>query len=303
MPSKFTIGLINLVAWVSLTVAAQTLPEYSMRGADQAADLKLPAEPTSISEVLEPRMALYKPEGNGPFPALVLLHQCGGLATRLGPNASMLDWVKEGVARGYVVLLLDSFGQRGVDTVCFGPKGNVFQSRGVKDALQAAAHVRALPFVDRKRVVFAGFSWGAGNGLLLSSGKAASAVGSSDRFDAAVSFYPPCNNHPKGGNPPPYTLILSGIDRPLLVLLAGKDTETPPAECIAGLQSNKASGTLVEWHLYPEATHCWDCKQLHGLKKIDIRGSNVEYLYDESVTRDSANRMFGFFEKSFGRRP
>ena len=59
----------------------------------------------------------------------------------------------------------------------------------------------------------------------------------------------------------------------------------------------------MEWHLYPQATHCWDCRQLHGFKKVDARGSSVEYLYDEGVTRDSANRMFGFFEQAFGRRP
>ncbi len=303
MPMLLAILLFPVLGCLSLPVAAQALPEYSMRSSDRAADLTLPAAPSDISEAREPRMAIYKPEGKGPFPALVLLHQCAGLVTRRGPNASMLDWAREGVARGYVVLLLDSFGQRGVDTVCFGPKGDVFPSRGVKDALQAAAHLRTFPFVDGKRVAFAGFSWGAGTGLLLSSRKAADAVGISDRFDAVASFYPPCNNYPKGGNPPPYTLILSGIDRPLLVLLGGKDTETPPEACIAGLRPQQEAGAPIEWHLYPEATHCWDCKQMHGFKKVDMRGSNVEYLYDESVTRDSANRMFGFIEKAFGRRP
>ncbi len=45
-------------------------------------------------------MALYKPEGAGPFPALVLLHQCAGLGDgRRFQNVSMLDWAKEAVAR------------------------------------------------------------------------------------------------------------------------------------------------------------------------------------------------------------
>lgn len=290
--------LFCLLVCASTSVFAQTLPEYSMRGAGEAKDLELPTEVSDIDFEPSPQMALFKPAGNGPFPALVLLHQCGGLRN----NMSMLNWAKEAVARSYVVLLLDSFGQRGVDTVCQGPKGNVFQSRGVKDALQAAAHLRQLAFVDKKRVAYAGYSWGAGHGLLLSSKRATSALGRFDRYDAVVSFYPPCNNYPKHGTPP-YTLISSDIDRPLLVLLGGRDNETPPQECIAGLKPLKEAGAPIEWHLYPEATHCWDCKQLDGLRKVDIRGSTVEYRYDESVTKDSANRMFSFIEKVFARSP
>jgi dienelactone hydrolase len=297
-----TIRFLYLIAGVSPLALAQSLPAYSMGGADRANDLKYPTEVSLIGEVGEPRMALYKPEGLGPFAALVLLHQCGGLVFRSGrPNASMLDWAREGIARGYVVLLMDSFGQRGVDTVCLGPKGDVFPSRGVRDALQAVAHLRALPYVDKRRVALAGFSWGGGVGLLLSSAEAARAVRISDRFDAAVSFYPPCRSYPKVGDP--FSWVLSGIDRPLLVLLGGKDNETPPEECVDGLSPQKAKGAPIEWHLYASATHCWDCKQSHGLKKVDIRGSSIEYLYDETVTKDSALRMFSFFEKAFEKRP
>nr|MDP2192745.1 hypothetical protein [Rhodoferax sp.] len=83
-----TSGLLYLIGCVSLSAFAQSLPEYSMRGADRANDLKLPTEVSNIAEASEPRMALYKPEGIGPFPALVLLHQCGGLVFRSGrPNA------------------------------------------------------------------------------------------------------------------------------------------------------------------------------------------------------------------------
>jgi dienelactone hydrolase len=292
-------GAVYLMAGGSLAVFAQSVPEYSMRGAERATDLKFPTEATHGPVVSEPGIALYKPEGMGPFPALVLLHQCGGLVFRGDrPNASMFEWSREGLDRGYVVLVLDSFGQRGVDTVCLGPKGDIFPSRGVRDALQAAAHLRALPYVDKRRVAFAGYSWGGGVGLLLSSSEAARAVRISDRFDAAASFYPPCRSYPKVGDP--YSWVLAGIDRPLLVLLGGKDNETPPEECVGDLSPHQAKGVPIEWHLYAQATHCWDCKQLHGFKKVDIRGSNIEYRYDEAVTRDSVLRVFSFFDKAFG---
>lgn len=286
--------LAHLCLWVASPAIAQSLSTYHMKHGDRARSLELPSEASDISLESLPRMALFKPKGEGPFPGLVLLHQCGGLRN----NTSMLNWAKEAVGRGFVALLLDSFGQRGVDKVCHGPKNDVYFSTGLRDAVRAASHLRQLPYVDRKRVAFAGFSWGAGTGLLASSGKSPAALELADRFDALVSFYPPCNAYPKNGTPP-YTLIVPPTDRPLLVLLGGRDNETPPEECLAGLKPQQEAGAPIEWHLYPDATHCWDCIQLNGLKKVDIRGSTVEYIHDESVMRDSANRMFAFIKKAF----
>src|SRR5207245_5063938 len=45
--------------------------------AAQAPDLNFPKAPSPLPAV--PRMGLFKPNGVGPFPALVLHHQCGGL--------------------------------------------------------------------------------------------------------------------------------------------------------------------------------------------------------------------------------
>lgn len=296
MPKLPLLASLLAALGCSFTAFAQ-LPGYHMQHGDRAKQLELPAEVSDIDFESAPRMALFKPAGDGPFPALVLLHQCGGLRN----NTSMLNWAKEGVKRGYVVLLLDSLGQRDVAQVCGGPKNDVYFSTGLRDAVRAAAHLRQQPFVDKSRVAFAGFSWGAATGLQASSDKSPGALGLEDRFDALVSVYPPCNAYPKNGSPP-YTLIVPTSDRPLLVLLGGKDTETPAEECIAGLQPQKAAGAPVEWHLYPDATHCWDCIQLHGFKKTDhFRGTAVEYSYDAAVTQDSANRLFNFLAKTLKR--
>ena len=45
---------------------------------------------------------------------------------------------RRAVAQGYVAMLVDSLGPRGVDSVCMGPKGGVHFFVGVKDAYQAA---------------------------------------------------------------------------------------------------------------------------------------------------------------------
>ncbi len=245
-------------------------------------------------------MALYKPEGSGPFPAVVLQHQCGGLAGRVG-NQSMLTWAKEAVAQGYVTMIIDSLGPRGVDSVCMGPKGGVTFFRGAKDALQAAAHLRTLPFVDGRRVALAGYSWGAMVGLLASSPSAVPSV-STPRFAAIVSFYPGCFTlRPPTGAP--YELIRPDMDTPLLVLMGAQDTETPADECMQKLQPIQAKGAALQLHVYPDATHCWDCKHLDGFSKTDFRGTRVHYHYSEADTVDSRKRMFEFFGKVMPARP
>ncbi|MFY8043848.1 MAG: dienelactone hydrolase family protein [Rhodoferax sp.] len=281
------------------TAHADPIPERLAEWAAQSDDLQFPTKVSTFGLFTSPQFALYKPDGPGPFPALVLLHQCGGLQRGKFSNTSMLEWAKKAVARGYVALLIDSLGPRGVDTVCYGFKGGVNWGRGLKDVQQAAQYLRTLEYVDKNRVALAGYSWGAAVGLLASSSKAVETLNVPGRFNAIASFYPPCHLKPKGRNP--YELITNGIDRPLLVLLGGQDNETPPQECIDRLEPMKQAGASIELHTYPEASHCWDCKSLDGFSKTDARGNFVVYRYDEALTKDAEERMFAFFEKSFTR--
>lgn len=268
----------------------------------QAADLVFPGEAGTLAAATTPRMALYKPEGAGPFPALVLHHQCGGLGSARWQNLSMLDWAREAVARGYVAFLIDSLGPRGVGTVCMGPQGGVNFFRGVRDALQAAEHLRKFDFVDKKRIAHAGFSWGAMVGVMASSRRYGTALAAGERFAAAVALYPGCFTiRPPSGNA--FEIANADIDRPLLVLMGDQDTETPAAECVARLEAAKAAGAPVEWHVYPGMTHCWDCRNLDGHSKIDVRGHQVVYRYDKEVTGDSARRMFEFLDKALPAAP
>lgn len=281
---------------------AQTVPQRLIAATQQSKDLELPTEASSLSSFSAPRLALYKPDGPGPFPAVVLHHQCGGLGAAAGTwqNISMLSWAKVAVAHGYVALVLDSLGPRGVDTVCMGPKGGVNFARGVRDAFQAAEHLGELGFVDRERIVFAGFSWGAMVGVLASGKTWASALSAGERFRAVAALYPGCFTiRPPGGTP--FEIVAHDIDQPLLVLMGDKDTETPPAECLERLEPLKAAGAPVEWHVYAGATHCWDCESLNGFRKTDFRGHEVVYSFDKSLTGDSVSRVFSFFDAAFTR--
>ena len=62
---------------------------------------------------------LFKPDGPGPFPAVVGLHSCAGLLARGGVVASRYrDWAQHLVKAGFVVLYPDSYGSRGIGPQC-----------------------------------------------------------------------------------------------------------------------------------------------------------------------------------------
>ena len=75
-----------------------------------------PAPRASISIPLE----ILKPDGPGPFPAVVMLHDCSGLGPR--SSGAPRRWARELVGRGYVVAIPDSFSTRGFPGgVCSDP--------------------------------------------------------------------------------------------------------------------------------------------------------------------------------------
>ncbi len=127
--------------------------------------------------------------GEGPFPAVVLVHGGGGKAFK--------DWAEHWAARGYCALAMDLAGN--------GPSGRLedggpdqgdvakfrpFDEKSVKDmwTYHAIANVirghnllRSLPEVDKDRTAVTGISWGGYLTCIV--------AGLDDRFKAAVPVY------------------------------------------------------------------------------------------------------------------
>jgi dienelactone hydrolase len=90
------------------------------------------------------RGLLMKPEGIGPFPAIVALHGCNGLFNKEGGLvAREAAWAQLLTSRGYVVLFPDSFGPRDVATDCEGSR------RHARDSERASRCV-AVTFLLRR---------------------------------------------------------------------------------------------------------------------------------------------------------
>ncbi|WP_169730024.1 dienelactone hydrolase family protein [Comamonas badia] len=109
----------------------------------------------SIGAFTDIANTVFKPAGEGPFPAVVLMHTCGGL--KGAPNAHMKQHAQELLEAGHVVLVIDSYGPRGFDNCAArAPSG----SGGIADAYAALALLAAKPFVDGTRIYQVGYSWG-----------------------------------------------------------------------------------------------------------------------------------------------
>src|SRR5262245_39906496 len=66
---------------------------------------------------------LRRPNGPGPWPAVVLLHSCNGDWRRIDER-----WGKRIASWGYVTLSVDSFGPRGIKTSCRDSRSTDFIS-------------------------------------------------------------------------------------------------------------------------------------------------------------------------------
>jgi dienelactone hydrolase len=204
---------------------------------------------------------IQKPDGAGPFPAVVIAHDCSGL----GPSSSGAPgrWARELVGRGYVVVMPDSFSTRGFpDGVCTDPRPgrtSVSPPARVRDTYAALAHLRTLAYVDGKRVGLMGGSHGGSTTLasMLAPDDDADAFATEKRtgFAAAVALYPSCA--PSGRT----WANRSGIYRPiapLLILIGAADDWTPAPPCQKLTADAQRAGHPVSIKVYPGAHHAFD---------------------------------------------
>jgi dienelactone hydrolase len=227
--------------------------------------------PNGTSEQI--KATLVKPDGPGPFPAVVIMHDCSGLGLR--SSGAPDRWAKELVKRGYVILIPDSFTTRGhPDGVCSDPSpsaaevGNV---RRVRDAYAALAYVRTLPYVDGSRVGLMGGSHG-GRATLAAMAAPESDTGPLARdkragFAAAVALYPRCGVRLGGwrvvrqsGDAGPIADYI-GVYKPVapvLILIGEKDDWTPADACRKLAEVAQQAGYPVAIKVYPETHHSFD---------------------------------------------
>jgi dienelactone hydrolase len=220
---------------------------------------------------------LRRPEGAGPFPAVVLLHSCNG-------NWKGLDerWGRQIAPWGYVTLTVDSFGPRGVDNTC----GNGTPTDMAFDAYRALDFLVRQHAVDPDRVAVLGFSQG--GWLALSSVEQGVVERSSvNKFRAAAAFYPNCRT------------IRGNLTVPALIMIGELDDWTSAEGCRRLAEggddygvSRRPEGAPIKLIVYPGAYHVFDSPALKTSK--ELLGHRLEY--NQAAAEQSAVALREFLD-------
>lgn len=216
---------------------------------------------------------LTKPEGHGPFPAVVLLHGCSGVNKTRDAR-----WVERMKQWGYVTLQVDSLGPRGIKSVCtynFKDSMNIIEQR-VQDAYDAKTFLEKIPFVDPKRIAVMGWSHGGRTTLdVLFSEK-------QRPFRAGIAFYPSCRSE------------LAGLNAPLLILIGQADDWTPAKACVAMMPKKNTTQELL-LKVYPGAHHGFDNRGANNNVMGSTGPHHVEY--QKEAAEDSIIQVKSFLKK------
>ena len=164
-----------------------------------------------------------KPRGaTGPVPVVILMHGCNGL------SEPVVRWAREKgkmlLDQGVGVLVLDSFGQRGVAKTCGAPNYH-WAWRRVGDAYSALAWLVENNHAIPDRVYILGRSNGGATALMLASTLAA--TGNTHKFAASFAISPACNEMEKLRFALPVTIFVGdkdmAADAQLCAKIDGKD--------------------------------------------------------------------------------
>jgi len=242
-----TLSLLVFTAAIALAGAgkAAARPAADERGFDMVSiPLLGDGKPNAADGAVTGYM--FRPEGGGPFPAVVIMHGCNGLDWLISGTpgwALAKRYAARYVAHGYAALILDSFEPRGINNACGSPM-SVSPQRRAWDAVSAARWLGARQDIDKRRLVLQGDSHGGWTVLVaLYINRAPAPV----PFAAGIAFYPYCPE-----NAP-------GFSVPLLVLIGGRDDWTPATHCSAMVAHlGRKSGSAVELKIFPGATHAFD---------------------------------------------
>ena len=253
------LGLLTLVGPETLASAASGEEGVTFPGAAGGRDI---------------HGSLTRPDGRGPFPAVVLLHSCLGLpANRRAIESEIAGW-------GYVALFVDDFSGRGLKETCA-----VDFPDGLSDAYGALTFLSRLPAVDPSRIAAVGFSQGADTALTIAASRQESRlpIPPGLAFKAAAAFYPPCANQ-SGAR----------LRIPTLILVGAEDAVTPAADCERLAKSQPGDVDIV---VLPNAGHGFDLPEFRGGRRV----LGMWLSYDPDAAKRSWAELRRFLAKRLAR--
>ncbi|MGO9259118.1 MAG: dienelactone hydrolase family protein [Bryobacteraceae bacterium] len=244
---------------------------------------------------------LFEPAGTGagtgtgtvPHAAIVMLHGRAGpyssLAKGIYTAATLSQrhrqWGEFWAARGYLALLVDSFGPRGypggfpVGSYEQRPDEVSEQTVRPLDAYGALRYLRGRGDAISNRVGVQGWSNGAMTVLVTMSSRAPGIERPTPLtgFRAALAEYPGCGMAAIQGSYRAYA--------PILMMIAGADEEVSPQRCQEFAQRARAAGNPLEAIVYAGAEHNFD----------DPGNARQSKAANRRATEDAMRRAEEFF--------
>ena len=214
--------------------------------------------------------ALFKPEGAGPFPAVVYLGDCGPIG---GTDDRSLEKtvVNRNLSKGIATLILDSFTPRHQrHGVCDRQNNPVWLGIRAADAHAAKDVIAGMPDVDAKRIFLLGYDHGGSAALLAAD--AVTAARHQAKFAGVVAYYPFCGFS-----------CGCAFSVPTLIMIGDADELAPADRC--GSMRGKANTELV---IFNGATHRFANP---GADKVED-GHRV--TYDAKAAEDAQARADAF---------
>ena len=178
---------------------------------------------------------LVAPEGEGPFPAVILIHEWNGLVDRVRQVADAL------ADEGYVALAADMYsgriGTSREENMALMQEAQADPTRVIANLDAAAAYLRGRPDVTGK---VAAMGWCFGGGVALSF-----ALGGESHEGTAI-FYGRLIEDPE---------VLASIDHPVYGTFAGLDGGIPPEQVERFTAALREVGVENDIHIYDGVNH------------------------------------------------
>ena len=209
---------------------------------------------------------LAKPEGNGPFPAVLVLPRCDGFTPYVRERLPQLltSW-------GYIALAVDSLTTRKVEQPCSNAAVDHFA-----DAYGGLFYLAGLPFVDRSRIAVLGIANGGRVALTLADAQASEMVVNPEKltFKAGIAYYPECG-HTSGK-----------VMFPVLIMI-GRDDQWARAKSCEDMMTRRAGdGAPMNLTVYPDSRHSF------------AEPDHMAPSYNEKAAEDSLRRAREFLARN-----
>jgi carboxymethylenebutenolidase len=259
MVRRIVIGGLLLILLLVLGVGGVMLADGLLL--QQATDY------TNVSYTADDGMTVYgylaQPEGEGIFPAVLMVHEWWGL------NAEIVEMAHILAEQGYVVLAPDTYRTRLATTVpgALLLRLTVPEDQADVDMIAAFDFLAGLPNVDRTRIGVMGFCYGGGVALRHAT--------QNPEIAATINLYGDTILDPNGFG------ALLDTGRPLLGIFGAEDNQIPVSE-VESFEATLAQTSIPhEVTIYPNVGHAF---------------VNPATIAESGAAQDAWAQILAFFE-------